>query len=78
MRILSQRQRVKWALKHDLGQLLAERRVDLIENQRADEKFAASSAPMPTAWLPCPGNRNAIVIFFLFAARARRWPIRPL
>ena len=29
---------------------------------RAEAWALASSAPMPTAWLPCPGNTNAMVI----------------
>ena len=39
---------------------------------RAARLASASAAPMPTAWLPCPGNRNARIVFPLFVAGATR------
>ena len=58
--VLGQRQRVGRALPHERGELLAERRVDLVEHgARRRGNASASALPMPTAWLPWPGNTNA-------------------
>ena len=37
---------------------------------RAGAKLSASALPMPTAWLPCPGNTNATDIAIPLNARA--------
>src|SRR5579872_2404579 len=37
---------------------------------RAGGNASASALPMPTAWLPCPGNRNARVIVIADKPRA--------
>ena len=62
LRIFRKRQRVGWALEDDCAELAAERCVDLFEHLRAPVKFDARALPIPTAWLPCPGNTKAIAI----------------
>jgi hypothetical protein len=46
-----------------LRQVLGERLVHLGKHPACGGKVAQRSAlPMPTAWLPCPGNTNAMLI----------------
>ena len=63
LRVGRQRQGFLGPVPHDGGELLAERVVDLLEyGTRRRERHAASSLPIPTPWLPCPGKVNAIAM----------------
>ena len=60
LRILGELELVLRPLAHQPEQVLAERLVDFVEHVRARPgSRRASAAPMPTAWLPCPGKMNA-------------------
>ena len=60
LRVLGERERLGRAFAHDGAELVAERLVDLVEHLRAPARNSSASAlPMPTAWLPWPGNTKA-------------------
>ena len=50
------------AFPHQPRQFLRQRVVDFLEHFARGRESSARSLPMPTAWLPCPGKRNARVI----------------
>ena len=60
--VFGERQRLGRALEHDGGELGAERLVNFGKTCAATGKFAASALPMPTVWLPWPGNTKATAI----------------
>ena len=59
LRILRQRQGLGRPFPDDLGELLAERLVDLFEHPARRREGLRKALPMPTAWLPWPGKMKA-------------------
>ncbi len=65
--VLGERQRLGRPFADDGAELLAERGIDLVEHRpRRRRNASASALPMPTAWLPWPGNTNATAMPALY------------
>ena len=62
LRVGCQRQRRFRPLPQGARKALAKRLIDLFEHVARDGKPCARLCPMPTVWLPCPGNVNANVM----------------
>ena len=60
--ILGEREVGLGAFPHERGELLAQGLVDLLEHGAGGGEALGQALPMPTAWLPWPGNMKAVVI----------------
>ena len=72
LRIFSKRERVGRPFENDGAQLAAQAVSTSSNTCCAAVKFDASVLPIPTAWLPCPGNTKATAMYCPLIVSIRR------
>ena len=75
LRILGERERFRGSFEDDAVNFAPSAKSTSSNTARAAAKFAARALPIPTVWLPCPGNTKAIAmasVNFAFSSKSSR------